>query len=150
MNITIVAIGKKRTEYFEAALAEYQKRLSRWVCVTWHIIPASDALTETAQVGKLLSQFGSQTVSVLLDERGEQWSTMQLAKRIDTWQNDSVKDLIMIIGGAHGVAPGVLSQVTHTWSLSSLVFPHELVRVLLLEQLYRAYDLNAGGKYHHA
>lgn len=150
MNITIVAIGKKRTEFFEAALAEYQKRLSRWVRLSWHVMPASDMQTESQQLTKFLSSVGSRAVAVLLDERGDAWSTPDLASKIASWQNEAVKDLVLIVGGARGVEPAIRSQVNYVWSLSPLVFPHELVRVLLLEQLYRAYDLNAGGKYHHA
>lgn len=150
MHITIVAVGKKRSELFEAAIAEYEKRLSRWVRIEWHILPTSDIQTESQQLIKYLAQTGPQTAVVLLDERGEAWSTAEFADKIVSWQNKAVKDLVLIIGGAHGVESGLRDHVHHIWSLSSLVFPHELVRVLVLEQLYRAYDLNAGGKYHHA
>lgn len=150
MNITILAVGKKRTEYFESALAEYQKRLSRWVNVRWHIVPVSNIESESQQLHRLIEDAGSHRVSILLDERGHTWSTPELAATIESWQNQSIKEVLFVIGGAHGVNTQVQDAVTQVWSLSALVFPHELVRVLLLEQLYRAYDLNAGGKYHHA
>lgn len=149
MNITIVAVGKKRTEHFESALAEYEKRLTRWITVKWHIIPSSNDITESQQLLKLADQAKADSVTILLDERGEAWSTPDLAAHISTWQNQSVKNVLFIIGGSHGVSNELRDQVTHAWSLSSLVFPHELVRVLVIEQLYRAYDLNAGGGYHH-
>lgn len=149
MNITIIAVGKKRTEYFEEALTEYQKRLSRFCTTTWRIIPASDVAHESDQLIRILDTQGPHTVSVLLDERGYGWSTPELAQNIATWQNQSTKEVLFIIGGSHGVSDSVGQKVDKIWSLSALVFPHELVRVLLAEQLYRAYDLNAGGKYHH-
>ncbi len=150
MNITILAVGKKRTEYFESALAEYQKRLSRWVKVEWRIIPVSSTDLESQHLIRCIDDAGNHSVCVLLDERGLNWSTPELANKVEAWQNQAIKEVIFIIGGAHGVSKQLQDTVTQIWSLSTLVFPHELVRVLLLEQLYRAYDLNAGGKYHHA
>lgn len=150
MNITILAVGKKRTEYFEPALTEYQKRLSRWVNVRWHIVPASTIELESQHLLRIIYDSRNHSICVLLDEHGLSWSTPELAHNIETWQNQSVKDVLFVVGGAHGVTAQVQAAVSCVWSLSTLVFPHELVRVLLLEQLYRAYDLNAGGKYHHA
>lgn len=150
MNITILAVGKKRTEHFESALSEYQKRLSRWVNVRWHIVPTSSVELESQQLLRYIEDAGNHSVCILLDERGESWSTSELANNIEAWQNKSVKEVVFVIGGAHGVSKQIHDAASYSWSLSALVFPHELVRVLLLEQLYRAYDINAGGKYHHA
>lgn len=150
MRITIVAVGKKRTDHFDSAIAAYQKRLARWVRVEWQVFPATDKKTETAQLLKYVGQHTPQTVTLLLDERGEPWSTTDLAAQLSEWQNTAVKELVLLIGGAHGVEDNLRRAVTHCWSLSPLVFPHELVRVIVMEQLYRAYDSNVGGNYHHA
>lgn len=149
MNITIIAVGKNRTEHFESAIEEYQKRITRWVQVKWKILPASDPASESQQLLKIIDVAGPETVTILLDERGQEWSTPELAFRLAGWQNQAVKHVIFIIGGAHGVSEEIRKRTSLTWCLSQLVFPHELVRVLVIEQLYRAYDLNNGGKYHH-
>ena len=149
MNITIVAIGKTRTEHFEDAISEYQKRLGRWTSVAWRVLPVSDLSRESQQLLKAIDSAGSQAATILLDERGLELSTPEFAKLLDDHQNKATKEILFIIGGAHGVSSEVRQRATHVWSLSQLVFPHEMIRLLLIEQLYRAYDLNNGGKYHH-
>jgi 23S rRNA (pseudouridine1915-N3)-methyltransferase len=150
MTITVVVVGKKRTEFFESALAEYEKRLSRWAKLQWHVIARSDVTTESQQLMKYITNGQVGSVTVLLDERGEQWSTAELSDHLAHWQNHAVKNVLFIIGGSHGVDERVRDKVDYIWSLSRLIFPHQMVRLLLLEQLYRGYDMNTGGNYHHS
>lgn len=147
MNIIILAVGKPRTEFFEPAIAEYKKRLGRWAKLEWKIVPASDAVTESQQLMRQLPDYAHM---ILLDERGSEWSTIELADQIARLQNQSVKTLAFVIGGSHGVTHQLTQRANAVLSLSRLVFPHEQVRLMLAEQLYRAYDYNAGGNYHHA
>ncbi|HPR10685.1 MAG TPA: 23S rRNA (pseudouridine(1915)-N(3))-methyltransferase RlmH, partial [Candidatus Saccharibacteria bacterium] len=86
----------------------------------------------------------------LLDERGEQISSPALAAKLNVMQLHAVRNIAIIIGGAYGVDDTVRSRASWVWSLSSLVFPHQLVRLLLVEQLYRATQINKGTGYHHA
>lgn len=146
MNVIILAVGKQKTEFYETAIAEYQKRLTRFTKVEWKMLPATDKESESAA---LLRAIPHDAYAMLLDERGEQWSTPELAAKLEQLQNNATKNLIFIIGGAHGVSQEVQTRVDAIWSLSKLVFPHEQVRLMLIEQLYRAYDINAGGSYHH-
>ena len=146
MKLTILCVGKTRTEQFEPAIERYVDRLKRWVKLDIDVIPASDVEQESA---KLLDRFGVDDTVILLDETGDNWSTPELAVRIEQCRNQSVRSLIFVIGGAYGVSGAVAQRANYVWSLSRLVFPHELVRLMLSEQLYRAYDVLHGGKYHH-
>jgi 23S rRNA (pseudouridine1915-N3)-methyltransferase len=146
MNVVIFAVGKPKTNFFDLAIAEYQKRLSRWVKLQWRFFPTSNKAEETKQ---LLASLPTDAYVILLDERGVQRSTPELAQHLEKLQNQATKNLIFIIGGAHGVDDSLMKRVDFTWSLSKLVFPHEQVRLMLGEQLYRAYDINANGSYHH-
>ncbi len=87
---------------------------------------------------------------VLLDERGRQFTSEGLAQFIQSRANESVKKLVFLIGGAYGVDEAVLKRANFKWSLSQLVFPHQLVRLILAEQLYRACTILRNEKYHHS
>ncbi|MEO8863260.1 MAG: 23S rRNA (pseudouridine(1915)-N(3))-methyltransferase RlmH [Candidatus Saccharimonadales bacterium] len=143
---TIFAIGKSKTEYHEDAIADYQKRLSRWTNLKWDVMPSSDIETESK---KILGRLSTDVCVVLLDERGIEWSSPRVAEFIEDSQNNSIKDIAFIIGGPHGVTDELRDRADVVWSLSHLVFPHEMVRLIVAEQLYRAYDMLHGGSYHH-
>lgn len=146
MKISIITVGKSHDDTVRAAIAEYENRLSKHIGhITWMYIPNSDIKTESAAVIKRLSG----TV-VLLDETGALITSPDFANQLETYQNSSVKQLTFVIGGAFGVTPELKQYANFVWSLSPLVFPHQIARLLVIEQLYRAYDILAGGKYHHS
>jgi 23S rRNA (pseudouridine1915-N3)-methyltransferase len=87
---------------------------------------------------------------VALDERGKQISSEGLAEFIMKRGNESVKNLVFLIGGAYGIDEAVMKRANYKWSLSQLVFPHQLVRLILAEQVYRACSINRNEKYHHS
>jgi len=97
----------------------------------------------------LLETLSKEDYLVALDERGRQMSSEGLAQFIQTRANDSVRNLIFLIGGAYGLDERVLQRANHTWSLSQLTLPHQLVRLVLAEQLYRACTIQRNEKYHH-
>jgi 23S rRNA (pseudouridine1915-N3)-methyltransferase len=84
-----------------------------------------------------------------LDERGKQFSSKKLADFIQARANESARKLIFLIGGAYGLDEAVLKRANYTWSLSELTFPHQLVRLILAEQIYRACSIIKNEKYHH-
>ncbi len=86
---------------------------------------------------------------VALDERGKQFDSIALSKFIQAKTNASVKRLVFVIGGAFGLDESILKRANYTWSLSQLTFPHQLVRLILSEQLYRAFTILKNEKYHH-
>ena len=87
---------------------------------------------------------------VLLDERGKQMKSEELANFVQQRANDSTKKMVFLIGGAFGVSDEVAKRANYKWSLSPLVFPHQLVRLILAEQVYRACTINKNEKYHHS
>lgn len=97
----------------------------------------------------MLAALGPRDHVVALDERGTAWSTRTLAKHLAAWEMGG-RDVTLLIGGADGLAPACLERAGEHWSLSPLTLPHALARVLVAEQLYRAWSLNTGHPYHRA
>ena len=152
MKITILSVGKKNDPLSAAAIEEYEKRLKQRFTIQWIFVPysglsgAEARRDESAKIRVHLK--GSETVW-LLDETGVQLTSPELSEKIETLKNGSTKDLFIIIGGAYGVDQAIKDRADFTWSLSKLVFPHLLVRLILVEQLYRAHEIARGSGYHH-
>ncbi len=145
MKITILCVGKKHSDLYRSAIEEFEKRLKRYVVLRWEYVPASNIAQESATIQ---SRIKNQKVW-LLDERGEQVNTIWLSQALEGLQNDSSKKLLIVIGGAYGVSNQLFQRADKVLSISALTFPHQLVRLIVVEQVYRAYDVLAGGKYHH-
>jgi 23S rRNA (pseudouridine1915-N3)-methyltransferase len=146
MRILCLTVGKKHDPQFASAIETYQQRLAPYVSFEFGYIPPSDTSRESAAI---LSRIKDEDSVMLLDETGTQLTNRQLAGVFENAQQQSVKRIVIIIGGAYGVDDSVLARSDIVLSLSKLVFPHQLVRLLLTEQLYRSFNLLAGGKYHH-
>ncbi len=146
MKIICLAVGKKHEPEFAAAIQKYQDRLSVYLTFEFEYIPAT---TITRESETILKRCKDEDIVVLLDETGVLCDNKQLARSLEGWQNKAVKRLVIIIGGAYGVDNTVMQRSNQVISLSKLVFPHQLVRLLLVEQLYRSFNLLAGRKYHH-
>lgn len=147
LDIRIIAVGKKHHPMFAPALAEYEARLRRYCRLNWDIIAPSGVDDESARIAQRLPK---DATTILFDQRGVNVTSERLTKLLDEAHVYALPELVCIIGGAYGVTSEIRSSVDHVFSLGSLVFPHQLVRVILLEQLYRSYDTLGGGKYHHA
>lgn len=149
MKISILAIGKARGVEAEWA-QEYQKRLGPSVAV--HEFAASKSLppveTQRAEAQFLLKAIPPKGFVVLLDERGKDLSSRDVAAKISAWQDQGTSDLVFIIGGADGVTDDVRAAAHFTLGFGRLTWPHRLVRVMLLEQIYRAKQIIAGHPYH--
>lgn len=128
-------------------IAEFEQRLERKFGIEWIFPTVGDKESEGAAI---LKQLKDSDFVVLLDERGKDIDTPGFVKLLDTHLQQGTKRLVFIIGGAFGVDESVKARANVTLRLSSLVFPHMLVRLLLIEQLYRANSVLEGGKYHHA
>lgn len=147
LDIRVIAIGKQHDAMFAAAIKEYQTRLRRHCNLTWDIIGASDFEQESASI---IRRLRADATTLLLDQRGTNLTSDNLTQVIDDAQVYAAAEPVFIIGGAYGVTPEVRQRADRVVSLGPLVFPHQLVRVILLEQLYRGYDTLRGGGYHHA
>lgn len=149
--ISIITIGKKHENWVCQGIERYQQRLQRPRDVKWSII-AHSAFDGTRarqdESKRILSRLNSRDFVIVLDERGKLLDSPALAQSIDQAFADS-RPLVFIIGGAYGVTDEVRERADLVWSLSPLVFPHQLVRLILVEQLYRAQEISRGGKYHH-
>lgn len=146
MKLLILSVGKERDGVLDDALLHFQVRLLRYMPLELLTIPHSSKETEG---GKMLQLLKKEDYVVLLDERGIDMKSEALAELIENRMLESTRRMVCIIGGAYGVSPEVHKRANYTWKLSSLVFPHMLVRVIVLEQLYRAMTILQGEKYHH-
>lgn len=149
MKISVLAIGKARGVEAEWG-AEYIKRLGNAVEV--HEFAASKSLppaeTQKAEAQLLLKAMPPKSFVVLLDERGKDMTSRDFAAKIAAWQDQGTNDLVFIIGGADGVTDDIRARANFTLGFGRLTWPHRMVRVMLLEQIYRAKQIIAGHPYH--
>jgi 23S rRNA (pseudouridine1915-N3)-methyltransferase len=157
MKIHFWSIGKKNEPYVNAGIEEFTSRIAKYYPVQWTIIPVpknAGMLSEMDLKKKegeiILEWLDPSDYLVALDERGKALTSEGLAKFIQTRANESAKKLVFLIGGAYGIDKPVLQRANYTWSLSDLVFPHQLVRLILAEQVYRACTIIRNEKYHHS
>jgi len=153
MKISIWSVGKNNESYIKEGVAEFTKRISHYYPIDWQIIAPSKA-TQPAAIKKeeaqnIMKPMASTDVLILLDETGKMLNSPGLAQLIQQKANQSNQKIIFLIGGAYGVSDDIKKRANHTWSLSQLVFPHMLVRLILSEQIYRACSILANEKYHH-
>lgn len=149
--ITVIAIGKKHEDWIKSGLERYHKRLRAPFDVEWILLPHSAFDGDRArqeESGRIISKLSGYDYVVLLDERGRLFDSPTLGAILSTQFTQS-RRVAFVIGGAFGVTEDLRTKADLIWSLSPLVFPHQLVRLLLIEQLYRAQQIGAGGKYHH-
>lgn len=156
MKIEFWAIGKENEEYIRSGVAEFTKRISRYYKVKWVIIPVpknAGMLSEMdlkKKEGEMILQWlKKDDYMIALDEKGTQLSSEQLADFILKKSNQGIRNLVFVIGGAFGLSDEVLKHAKFRWSLSKLTFPHQLVRLMLAEQVYRACTIIHNEKYHH-
>lgn len=151
MSITAVAVGKKHEEWVAPGIQRYSQRMRKHYDVGWRLLPHSQREGDAAreeESERILKALKPQDYVILLDERGTNLSSPQLASALQK-QFDVGKSVVMVIGGAYGVNEELQRRADLTWSLSKLVFPHQLVRLILIEQVYRAQEISAGRPYHH-
>lgn len=154
MKIILSSFGKQQEASTKGALDDFTRRVTRYFPCEWKLLPPSK-LTDPIQIKKqeaqvFLQQLQPDDYLVLLDERGKNISSPELAELIQGRANESRRQLVFLIGGAYGVDSSVQQRANFTWSLSKLVFPHQLVRLLLAEQVYRACTILRNEKYHHS
>jgi 23S rRNA (pseudouridine1915-N3)-methyltransferase len=156
MKIQLWSVGKGHESYVKEGVEDFTKRISNYYPVEWKIVaPAKQTIHSIeADIKKneaqtLLSGLHKDDYVVLLDERGKVMSSPQIASLIEGRANNSTRNLVFLIGGAFGVADQIKARANAIWSFSPLVFPHQLVRLMLAEQIYRACTIIRNEKYHH-
>ncbi|APF40707.1 23S rRNA (pseudouridine(1915)-N(3))-methyltransferase RlmH [Neomicrococcus aestuarii] len=151
MSLRVLAIGKKHESWVDEGIARYEKRMKKPFDLSWQLLPHSARESDAARTEeseRILAKVSPQDFVILLDERGKNIDSPTLARTL-TGAFDAAKPVTLIIGGAYGVDASVHSRANFVWSLSKLVFPHQLVRLILAEQLYRAQEIAGGRPYHH-
>ncbi len=156
MNIEIWSIGKDNEPFIEDGIRHYFKKTMPWNTVELVILQASKkAATTDVERTKLqeeeiiLKRLQPQHYFILLDERGKMLNSIQWSQQFQQCMNQGVKTMVILIGGAFGVTDNVRKKAIQCWSLSQLVFPHQLVRLIVAEQVYRAFSILNNSPYHH-
>lgn len=149
--ITLLAIGKKHESWVQPGLERYQRRLKPPFDVQWVLLPHSSLEGTRArqeESERLLARLSPDDFVLLLDERGQNITSPALSRLLEGHLAHS-RRVVLVIGGAYGVNDELLARADFTWSLSKLVFPHQLVRLMALEQVYRAQEISRNSNYHH-
>ena len=158
MNVKIVCVGKLKEAYFEAACAEFQKRLKRFC--TLEIVeladekapeslhPSEETLVKEKEGRRILNAIGAKDVVAALAIDGRMLSSEEFAAFVKQKEDTGCRTLTFVIGGSLGLSSEVLSRADARLSFSRMTFPHRIARLLLLEQLFRAYKINAHETYH--
>jgi 23S rRNA (pseudouridine1915-N3)-methyltransferase len=156
MKIECWAIGKPHESYVEEGINDFTKRIENYYPAGWRLFnlkknsgnfSAEKLKQEESEL--ILGSIKPEDWLISLDEKGKQLSSRKLASFIEDRGNESVKKLIFLIGGAYGLDEQLLKRSKFIWSLSALTFPHQLVRLILAEQIYRACSIGRNEKYHH-
>ena len=157
MKFQFWAIGKDHESYVKPGVDEFTKRIANYYPVKWNILPVpknagalSEEMLKRKESELVLATLQKEDYLVALDEKGKQFSSQGLSTFLQLRANESQKQLIFLIGGAYGIDEMVLKRANYTWSLSQLTFPHQLVRLILCEQVYRACTILRNEKYHHS
>jgi 23S rRNA (pseudouridine1915-N3)-methyltransferase len=156
MKISFWTIGKSHDAYVKEGITEFTKRISRYYPMEWNIIPVPKNASTLSQ-GEMKKKEGEVVLQLLkpddylvaLDEYGKQFSSEALAQFLQQRASASTRNLVFLIGGAYGLDDALLQKAKLKWSLSQLTFPHQLVRLILAEQIYRACTILQNEKYHH-
>ncbi|WP_417898456.1 23S rRNA (pseudouridine(1915)-N(3))-methyltransferase RlmH [Bacillus haimaensis] len=158
MNISIITIGKLKEKYLKQGIDEYLKRLGAYAKV--EVVELSDEkapeqlsdaemlIVKQKEGERILSKISDETHVIALAIEGKQRSSEQLASEIDKLATYGKSKIAFVIGGSLGLSDEVMKRANDTLSFSKMTFPHQLMRLILLEQVYRAFRINRGEPYH--
>lgn len=156
MKIQFWSIGKNHDPSIKEAVEDFTKRISKYFPVAWTIIPVpknagmmSEMDLKKKEGEMILEWLNKDDYLVALDEHGKEMTSEKLAGFLQARANESIKTLVFLVGGVFGLDKMILQRANYKWSLSQLTFPHQLVRLILAEQVYRACTILRNEKYHH-
>jgi len=153
MKIILISFSRSEEKYIVEGVAEFAKRINKYNSFETKIIKATAASNSSEQLkteAKLLEQyFTSDSIVILMDEKGKQFSSKKYSDFIQSKLNSGKKNLVFVIGGAFGFSDDIKKKASDLISLSTLTFPHQLAKLVFCEQLYRAFTILKGEKYHH-
>lgn len=157
MKLEMWVIGKTNARYLEEGIELYEKRVKKYLPFEIQVLPdvknagVLSALQLKEKEGEMvISRLKKDDFLILLDEKGQQYTSEQLAQQLDQWLMMSVKRLVLLVGGAYGFSDEVYAKAQAKLALSKMTFSHQMVRLFLLEQLYRAMSILRNEPYHNA
>ena len=156
MKLQFWSVGKAHEAYVKTGVEDFTRRIGHYFPVSWHILPVprnagmlSEMDLRQKEGDMILEWLNKEDHLIVLDEKGKQWDSAGLASHLQRCANEGRKNLVFLIGGAYGLDKSILARANAIWSLSALTFPHQLVRLILAEQVYRACTIMKQEKYHH-
>ncbi|SDS13639.1 23S rRNA (pseudouridine1915-N3)-methyltransferase [Formosa sp. Hel1_31_208] len=156
MTIKLLAIGKTDNKDLQALIDDYQKRLGYYIKFEFEIIPdlkKTKNLSEDQQKQKegelILNKLNTTDVLILLDENGKQLDSVSFSTYLQKHMNSGIKQLVFVIGGPYGFSPEVYQKANGKLSLSKMTFSHQMIRLFVIEQLYRGFTILKNEPYHH-
>ena len=156
MNIKLLAIGKTDNKRLQSLIDDYQKRLGHYIKFSFEIIPdvkKAKNLSEDLQKQKegelILSKLSPTDSLILLDENGKQFNSVEFANYLQKHMNSGIKQVVFVIGGPYGFSQEVYGKAQGKLSLSKMTFSHQMVRLFIIEQLYRGFTILRNEPYHH-
>ncbi|SFP89541.1 23S rRNA (pseudouridine(1915)-N(3))-methyltransferase RlmH [Salibacterium halotolerans] len=158
MQIQIVSVGKIKEKYLKQGIEEFEKRLGPYCKLTMDEVNDEQAPEQMSEKEKqqvtekegerILHKIKPGRNVIVLDIGGHEWSSEKLAEKMEKWSLHGHSQLTFVIGGSNGVSEAVLQRADHKLSFSNMTFPHQLMKLLLLEQIYRAFKIQKGEPYH--
>jgi 23S rRNA (pseudouridine1915-N3)-methyltransferase len=156
MKITVILVGKTQSKPLLSLMDDYRKRLKRYIQVDWLEIPdyknrgkVTPAELKKIEAQSILSKVGSGDDLYLFDEKGIEFSSVELSVFFRKKMNAGTRNLVFVVGGAYGFHEDVYQRANGKIAISKLTLPHQLIRVIILEQIYRGYSIIKGEPYHH-
>lgn len=156
MKVTLLAIGKTDDKNLQTLIAAYSKRLKYYVPFSFEIIPdvknsknLSETLQKQAEGEAILKRLQLADTLILLDENGKQYSSVSFSQFLQKKMNSGLKNLVFVIGGPYGFSEEMYKRANGKISLSKMTFSHQMVRLFVVEQLYRGYTILRNEPYHH-
>lgn len=158
MKITIISVGKIKEKFFLNAIKEYTKRLSKFCNLVEIVIQdeRADDNYSAKQIEQVKEKEGTKILKKIRDSSyvitmcidGKNITSIELANKIKKLGIDGISDIVFVIGGSNGLSENVISRANYKLSFSKMTFPHQLFKVILLEQIYRSFKINANESYH--
>jgi len=154
MSIKLFLIGRTNDDLLKDGMSEYTKRLSRYTSFTIDELQVKSSSVEVRvilqkEAEKLLEQIKNTDFLILLDETGEEYTSIDFARKLEQWQIKVSGNIVFAVGGAYGFHSDVYKRANFKMALSKMTFTHQMVRLIFVEQLYRAFTIIRNEKYHH-
>ena len=155
MNVKIIAVGKIKEQFLKDAIKEYEKRLSSFCSFSIVEVPAEQIIDESLcekykliEAERILQQIKQDSFIITLEIKGKMFSSEEFAYKFKEIANTGVNDIVFVIGGANGLHQKVSDVSSLKLSFSKMTFTHQMIRIILTEQIYRAFKINNNEKYH--